>query len=84
MVSGEGNELPTSHMSFYEQGCVKCRQGVLTGKWPPPTEIAVSEGPIFLHRCEFCGSYWGINWREGHVISEVEARQKFPNAFKQS
>jgi hypothetical protein len=67
--------------SFEESGCDECRRGVLTGQWPPPTEIAVSDGPIFLHRCGKCGVYWETNLRKSHAIDEVEARRKFPKTF---
>ena len=41
----------------------------------------MSQGPIFLHRCEHCGTYWEVNLREAHIISEEEARAKFPQVF---
>ena len=64
------------------KGCEKCRQGVLSSQWPPPTRISThATGWAFLHRCAECDSYWEFNVREAHAISEAEARQSYPEAF---
>ncbi len=67
--------------NWENKGCKECRQGILSGLWPPPREVAVSPGPIFLYLCDRCHSYWEINLREAHVISEKQARETFPQAF---
>lgn len=67
---------------WFSKGCEKCRQGVLSSRWPPPARIAAAaDGWAFLHLCDECGAYWEFNVREAHVIDETEARQSYPAAF---
>jgi hypothetical protein len=67
--------------SFNKQGCEKCRHGVLSGMLGTLKQLAASQGPIFLYRCEECGAWWEENMRESHVITEGEARERFPAIF---
>ena len=63
---------------WLSKGCEACRQGILSGSWPPPRQVAAQpEGPIFLHVCDRCGSWWEVNLREAHVIDAAEAREKW-------
>jgi hypothetical protein len=67
---------------WLDKGCAVCRQGVLSGRYPPPTCIGIiAEGWAFLYRCEACGSYWIFNLREAHIISAAEARDLCPAPF---
>lgn len=70
-------------MSGWEQkGCTMCRRAMLSGSWPPPDRIAVDpKGPIFLHCCERCDSFWEAGLREAHVISAEEAKRRFPDVL---
>jgi hypothetical protein len=66
---------------WFGKGCEKCRAGVLSASWPPPSRIACSvDLHAYLHRCDFCGAYWQFNEREAHVIEEAEAITEFPDA----
>ncbi len=58
-----------------QQGCDQCRRGILSGTWPPPTELGHIGGGHFVHRCEFCGAYWVIALREPHTLSDDEAER---------
>lgn len=69
--------------NFNKKGCDKCRNGILSGLWPPPARIAVNEdGPSFLHCCEYCGTYWNVDLRIAKPINEIEAQTLYPDLFK--
>jgi hypothetical protein len=69
--------------NFNKHGCDKCRNGVLSGLWPPPKRIGVNvDGPTFLHRCELCGAYWDFDIRIVTPINEDEAKKMYPGVFK--
>jgi hypothetical protein len=61
--------------------CFKCKQAALVGGGSPLKQIGVSDGPIFLYVCENCGAFWIENLREAHPVTELYARETFPNAF---
>jgi uncharacterized Zn finger protein len=41
-------------------------------------QVAVSQGPFFLHRCENCGTLWEENLRGMHIVTQQEAKEHFP------
>jgi hypothetical protein len=64
-------------------GCDVCRQGAYRGSLTEPRRIAADpDGPIFLHRCEACGTYWEYDLRAARPISDEEAAKTFPQAFE--
>src|SRR5436190_1794338 len=65
-------------MDWFSKGCEECRQGFLSGKQPPPTRIAVSEGPIFLYRCEMSASMNGAASTAARLVSRSEDREISP------
>jgi hypothetical protein len=71
-------------MTWFSSGCEECRSAALRGMQTPLVKLGASLGPIFLYRCNVCGSYWEENLREAHVISEAEARESFPDVFASS
>lgn len=65
------------------KGCELCRQAILTGSRPPPTEMFVSDRlHARLAKCEHCNSFWQIEERHAYVINEKEAKETFPEAFQ--
>lgn len=68
-------------MEFYDGGCELCRNGALTGLWPPPDRIATNpNGPTFLHKCCYCGTYWDFTLRYAKPISIELAKVMYPEA----
>ncbi len=57
-------------------------EGGLRGAWPPPRRIAVNgDGPVYLHRCDLCGTFWQFDMRFANPIPEEMARRAFPAHF---
>jgi hypothetical protein len=48
----------------------------------PLRRLAEAEGPILLYSCEKCGALWEETMRYSRVISESEARNRYPRFFK--
>lgn len=66
-----------------QAGCDVCRQGAYRGSLTEPRRIAsAADGPVFLHRCETCGTYWEYDLRAARPVTAAEAAQTFPQAFE--
>jgi hypothetical protein len=64
-------------------GCEVCRMGAYKGSLTEPRRIAADpDGPIFLHRCDACGSFWEYDLRSARPVSDEEAAATFPQAFE--
>jgi len=62
-------------------GCDVCNRAAYS-KGPGLEQIAADpDQPVFLYLCKSCGTYWEFDIREGHPITEDEARNHFPHAF---
>ena len=60
--------------------CEACRTVILRGGGEAPLVQLGRDGSgyIGLDQCRLCGALWRSSLREGHVITEQEARREFP------
>ncbi len=50
----------------------------------PPELIAINgDGPVYLHQCSICSTFWQFDMRFANPIPEAKARQEFPAYFTQ-
>lgn len=63
-----------------ERGCLVCRHKMgRGGKYPRLADH--DERNSTLYPCPFCKTYWESGERYLAVISEADARERFPQAF---
>jgi hypothetical protein len=63
-------------------GCAQCRKGAYGASWPPPELIAVNgDGPVYLHQCSICSTFWQFDQRFANPVPEMQARKDFPAYF---
>jgi hypothetical protein len=65
---------------WQHKGCERCRGLWESGRRPP--QLGVShELHSRIYRCDTCGTFWEQHERYADVITEIEARRLYPEAF---
>jgi hypothetical protein len=67
--------------AWQNKGCEVCRALWESGDHPPELSVNISLHAR-LHRCSSCGTYWEQLERYADTINELEARERYPEAFK--
>src|ERR1044072_2688821 len=68
---------------WFEEGCERCRDGIVTRGSDAPRVVGSDlRECAFLRRCDRCGAWWREGQREAHVISDEQARLSFASLFR--
>lgn len=63
-------------------GCEHCNKAAAAGTWPPPRRVALRDTTLFLHICDFCGTYWEHAEQKLCALSDDDARKQYPTYFR--